>query len=440
MTSTETKKRRRGFLGDFWVGVVFMGTFFGLGGFVVWASIVQISEGVTTGGQLVIESRRQTVQHLEGGIIEQIMIRDGDEVRQGQVLMTLTNTDATSRAEQLINIIASRHYELDRLRAQQRGNERVVYTQPDLPAGISLDDADFIDLQNQVFDDQRARVIGDQTVIDAEIESLRADIAGRQGQVRTIESTIALERREEERLAIPVAQQLTPASDLTNVLRRINEAQNQRSLLQLQISTAQARILEAEERKRQVVRAFNAEVSSEISRVRDALLEAREELTAIEDVLKRREISAPITGQVLNLAFTTVGGVVGRGEPILEIVPDDDALFIELQVPLTQRDSVRVGQKVVARFSTLDPVDPPEIDARVVQVDADATTNPDDGSSFYLARVNFEGNEVEDLKQTGDFIAGLPVEVFIDSGITRSPMSYIIQPLSDIFRNALRSE
>lgn len=439
MSPTNTK--RRGFFGDPGVLLVFLLTAIGIGGFMFWASTTKIAQGVTTGGQLSIDSRRKTVQHLEGGIIEEILIRDRQLVAAGDVMMILANANATARADQLINSIVARSFELQRIEAQLRGDARFIPTNPPLTLDIpqdQLNQAAFI--QVKVFNDMQAAVDGQVTVLDARINTFQTEIAGREDQLVTLENTIALERSEVARLQPLVEDQLAQIGELTAVQRRLNDALNERSRITSQINTSLANIVETEEEKRQAQRQFIANLAPQLSTVRDALLEAQEELEANRDVLKRREILAPISGQILNLAYTTIGGVIAPGEPIMDIVPEDEVLYVEARISPIEIDSVKPGMLVNARFSSLDPVNPPEIVTTVTTVDSDVTNNPETSEQYFIARIDLPADEVEKLKADGDFIAGLPVEIFADIGKDRTPLSYIVQPLSEIIEKGLRGE
>ena len=278
----------------------------------------------------------------------------------------------------MINNIVARSFELQRIEAQLRGDARFIPTNPPLTLDIpqdQLNQAAFI--QVKVFNDMQAAVDGQVTVLDARISTFQTEIAGREDQLVTLENTIALERSEVARLQPLVEDQLAQIGELTAVQRRrLNDALNERSRITSQINTSLANIVETEEEKRQAQRQFIANLAPQLSTVRDALLEAQEELEARTDVLKRREILAPIPGQILNLAYTTIGGVIAPGEPIMDIVPEDEVLYVEARISPIEIDSVKPGMLVNARFSSLDPVNPPEIVTTVTTVDSDVTNNP----------------------------------------------------------------
>ena len=341
----------------------------------------------------------------------------------------------------MVNNIVARSFELQRIEAQLRGDARFIPTNPPLALDIpqdQLNQAAFI--QVKVFNDMQAAVDGQVAVLDARISTFQTEIAGREDQLVTLENTIALERSEVARLQPLVEDQLAQIGELTAVQRRLNDALNERSRITSQINTSLANIVETEEEKRQAQRQFIANLAPQLSTVRDALLEAQEELEANRDVLKRREILAPISGQILNLAYTTIGGVIAPGEPIMDIVPEDEVLYVEARISPIEIDSVKPGMLVNARFSSLDPVNPPEIVTTVTTVDSDVTNNPETGEQYFIARVDLPADEVEKLKADGDFIAGLPVEIFADIGKDRTPLSYIVQPLSEIIEKGLRGE
>lgn len=436
-----SSQQRRGFFADFSILVVFVFIIIGLGGFLVWASTIKIAQGITTTGQLTIESQRKTVQHLEGGIIEEILIADRQMVQEGDVLMILSNTAASNEANRLIDIIIARSFELQRIEAQVRGDSVFNPTRPQINAELSADRLNqAARVEFEVFNDMKASLTADIEVRNARIRRYQVEIDGFEMQLSTLENTIALERSEVARLEPLVADQLQQASTLTAAQRRLNNALDDQSRLTSNIDGKRASILETQEEIQQVQRRFIADIAPQRSTVRARLLEAQQMYTTNVDILNRREIVAPISGQILNLAYTTIGGVIGPGQPIMDIVPDDERLYIEARVSPIQIDSVRVGMPVTASFMSLDPVNPPQVATTVTTVDSDVTTNPDTGEQYFIARIGLPEDEIEQLKADGDFIAGIPVEIFADIGKDRTPLSRIVQPLSEVIEKGLRGE
>ena len=439
--SKMSSQKRRVFFADFSILLVFVLVIIGLGGFLVWASTIKIAQGIMTTGQLTIESQRKTVQHLEGGIIEEISIVDRQMVQEGDVLMILSNTAASNEANRLTDIIIARSFELQRIEAQLRGDSVFNPTRPQINAELSADrlnQAARVELE--VFNDMKASLAADIEVRNARIRRYQVEIGGFEMQLSTLQNTISLERSEVARLEPLVADQLQQASTLTAAQRRLNNALDDQSRLTSNINGKQASILETQEEIQQIQSRFIADIAPQRSNVRARLLEAQQMYTTNVDILNRREIVAPISGQILNLAYTTVGGVIGPGQPIMDIVPDDERLYIETRISPIQIDSVRVGMQVTASFMSLDPVNPPQVMTTVTTVDSDVTTNPDTGEQYFIARIGLPEDEIEQLKADGDFIAGIPVEIFADIGKDRTPLSRIVQPLSEVIEKGLRGE
>jgi protease secretion system membrane fusion protein len=407
----------------------------GLGGFLTWASIAPLDQGIPATGVVVVESKRKTVQHLSGGIIREIRVREGDAVKQGQVLLVLDPATARAARE-----FADAQYLLSRagearLLAEQRGQSRIDFP-PDLMARASEPTVRLlIETQRQLFTSRRQSQASEQA-------SFRDGIAGLESQIKGVEQ-VERERDEQIRSFAKEIAALAPLVEEGLYARnRYQDLQRQYSMALGARADAQATIARvrnqiAETRARGVVREqeYRKEVESQLADASQNARASAEKLIALTQDLERTEIRAPEDGIVLGLQTHTVGGVIGPGAKVMEIVPAGDSFIVEAQVSPLLIKHVHKGLPAQLRFIALDPKLTPVVDGRVVTVSPDLLTD-EKGNQFFLARIEVPVKALADLGYT-NVQPGMPVEALIITG-ERSLLQYLFKPLADRFARGMK--
>jgi len=410
--------------------------FIGLGGFIAWAGLVPLAEGVPAAGQIVVENDRQVVQHLEGGIIEELMVRDGDQVEAGEPLLTLQETASLAVRDELLQEIATLTGSQQRLAALRDG----------------LDEPDFSPLDTLgLTGEQRQAVTTRQSdLFRQQAQSYRADIA-----VLTARRDGARSSRDLQAQQIRITQRvLSAAEDQLSLLRNRYERQMARldelrgmerdvaaleaDISRLRTDAQQASTLEQDldGQIAQTEAAFLRQISADQLEVRSQLEQAGERLSAAQDVLNRSVVLAPQSGEVLNLRFATRGGVVRPGEAILEIVPAAGEMTASVRIQPTDRATVYQGQAVRTRVTAYKSWMTPRLDGEVISVSADLKTDQNTGIAYYEVRIRIPADQAARLGEL-DVIPGMPVEVFIFSGSSRTTLDYLFEPISEsLFRGA----
>lgn len=405
------------------------------GGFLGWATVAPLDEGVVTSGQVAVDSRRKTVQHLEGGIIGRLHVREGDLVEAGAVLISLDTTQARSRRDQtrarLLNTIAR----LDRLHSERLDETEIAFSDAVSDTSEPLI-AEARAVQENFFDARMSQITGQISVLEQRIAQLGDQINGLDAQRSSAETQAELVQDEIERYNQLSELQLIDVRNRLARERELARLTGEIGRINAEVARAQVAIGEAEIEILQVERSFKESVASDLIEAQELALSLRDELIALEDVLTRTEIIAPQSGQVLNLAFSTIGGVIPPGEPIMDIVPLGDALVVEAQVRPMDIDNVVTGLAVRARISAFTSNTMPEMNGVVITVGADALVDQASGLTFYPVRIGFDDSEFEKLEGQ-DVRPGMPVEVFIQGG-TRTPLDYFLKPITSVLRRALR--
>jgi HlyD family secretion protein len=407
-----------------------------LGGFGGWAVTAQITGAVIASGGIEVEQNRQVVQHIDGGVVRDILVSEGDTVPAGAVLMRLDPGDLAAQLTiiegQLFEILARRaRYEAERDHA-----ERLSFD-PILHAAGSAATTELIQGQERLF---RARL----ETAAQEAEQLHR----RAGQVRSQVSGIEAQQAAVDRQLALIEQELTSQRSLLE--RGLAQAgtvltlEREKARLSGQAGNLAARKAEAEEKitglALEIIRLRTGRREEAITRLRDLQfneLELREQRADLQRRLDRLEIRAPVSGAVHGLTVFGAGAVIRPADPVLYLVPQDRPLGIAARVAPTDIVSVRRGQEVTLRFSSLDRRRTPALFGTVRQVSADAFTDETTGRSYYEAKVVLNADEAERLPEGTTLIPGMPAETFIRT-VDRTPMAYLTQPLMDYISRTFR--
>ncbi|WP_282095906.1 HlyD family type I secretion periplasmic adaptor subunit [Epibacterium ulvae] len=416
----------------------FLGLAVLLGGFGSWAVGSSIAGAVIATGRIEVDRNRQIVQHLDGGIVAEILVDEGDTVEQGQMLIRLDAADLQSRLAvvegQLFEVMARR----GRLEAERDGAGEIIFDPQLLDlVDVKPDVADFIAGQQRLFIARRESVAREIEQMQKRKVQIEEQIVGVQAQQRSTRIQLDLIAEERETQQSLLTRGLTQAGTVLTLRR--TEADLEGSLGSLISSEAQARgrITELDI---EVLRLSTEQREEAISRLRDLRfqeVELAENRRNLQQQLARLDVSAPVSGIVYGMQVQTPRSVIRAAEPVLYLVPQDRPLVIATQVAPTDIDQIYVGQTVTLRFSALDQRQTPELFGTVSQVSADAFEQEGTQLTYYRAEVELNPGELERLPDEVALIPGMPVESYIRTE-ERSPLTYLIKPLSDYFVRAFR--
>ena len=402
------------------------------GVFGLWSVLAPLDGAAYAPGTVTVKSYKKTVQHLEGGIVADILVRDGDVVEAGQPLLILDDTQSMSSLE----IIASQHAALKmreaRLIAERDKSDGVVYTQD--PTFSETDVEQEVTAQNQIFAARRTANEGRREILKQRVSQLQNQIEGMEALRQSKELLAQSYAEELSDTQVLLAQGFSEKTRLREAERSYAAFSGEAAELTANISSTQVQIGETELQILQQESDFHNEVVTELSEVQTALKDANERLTALRDIVTRTTIAAPDTGVVNGMQVHTIGGVIGPGSPIAEIVPASDELVFEASVSPIDIDRVSVGQEARIRFSTFGSR-APTFFGNVLSLSADALINETTGASYYLARieVNPESQDFGDLA----LLPGMPAEAFINTG-SRTFLQYLFKPFSRTIGAAMR--
>ncbi len=405
----------------------------GVGG---WAATTRISGAVVASGTLVASSNVKLVQHPTGGIIGQILARNGDHVVVGQVLARLDDTMTRATFAIIEKSIIEMTVRKARLEAERDG--RAVIEVPVKLAARSAE-PDFMSAlegEKKLFVLRRSARDGQREQLGKRIEQLNEEISGLGAQRSAKAREIELIGRDLKGARDLFAQNLMPITKMTALEREATRLDGEHGQILSSLAQVKGKISETELQIIQIQRDLGTEVGRELRDIDAKLGEFVERRVAAEDQFQRVNIRAPQNGIVFQSTAHTVGGVIQPGEKIMSIVPDEESLTVEAKISPNDIDQLHFNQHTGLRFSAFNQQTTPELDGKICQIAADATVDGPGGSSYFAVRISMLSAEVAKLGNVR-LVPGMPVEVFIKTG-DRTVLSYIVKPLSDQIERAFR--
>jgi HlyD family secretion protein len=407
----------------------------GLGG---WASTAEISGALIAPGSIVVDSNLKKVQHPTGGVVGELRAHDGDVVKAGDILVRLDDTVTKASLAIVTKGLNALYARSARLQAESQGADHVTFPQSLLDQANDPDAKAVMASEENQFQVRLAGRSGQRAQFRERISQLQEEIRGLTAQEGAKSREIALIEKELTGVRDLYARNLVQISRLTALERDAARLEGDRGQFVASKAQAKGKIAETELQVIQIDKDLSTEVSKELREVNDKIGELVERKVTAEDQLRRIEIRAPQDGMVLQSNVHTVGGVIAAGDTIMQIVPQQDTLAVEAKVNPQDVDQVKVGQKVLLRFSAFNKRTTPELTGEVVRLSPDTTTDQRTGQSYYTLRVSIPATELARLDNV-KLLPGMPVETFVQTG-DRTMLAYLGKPLHDQFMRAFREK
>ncbi|MEM0954670.1 MAG: HlyD family type I secretion periplasmic adaptor subunit [Pseudomonadota bacterium] len=414
------------------VGLVVVGVTFGVFG--LWAAIAPLDSAALAPGVVSVKGSRKNVEHLEGGIVSAIHVKDGETVAANQLLIQLDDTQASAQLEiaqgQLFLALARQ----SRLLAEQSG--ALALAENSLPADTSdprMTEA--MSAQQQLFNARREAREGELSVLEQRIEQLASQASGLENvsaAKRELGDSYVEEIQDLKRL---LKDGYVDKQRLRELERRLADVRGESAELDSEAASLEIKIGETRLQKLQLEKDFQSAVVDELGDVKAEINNLSERIRALEDQVRRTNIRSPIAGEVVGLAVSTIGEVVAPGESLLQVVPGAAELIVEAQVNPIDIDRVSNGQAANIRFTSFKSQTTPVIEGKLFSLSADAISDANSAYSYYLARVEIPAAERARLAGA-DLVPGMPVEVLINTG-SRTLLQYLTQPVSNALARSL---
>ncbi|MDV3253568.1 HlyD family type I secretion periplasmic adaptor subunit [Devosia sp. BK] len=400
-----------------------------------WGALAPLSGAVVANGVLQAEGGRQAVQHPYGGVVTELLVAEGDSVREGEVLMRLS--DAEPRAQ--VDVLSAERDTLlaaeGRLEAELAGATEPAFpddllsrrTEPTVQQAMNNEIA-LMGARGEQFKTRRSVLLQQKAQLDERVNSAQAQIAGLDQR----RASIAGELEDAQAL---LAQQLIERSRVLELERSLNDIDAQASVLRADIATANKAMAEADFEISGLDRERQSAASEDLRANQAALAALNPKLAAAEDALMRTDVTATASGRVVGLSVITVGGVVSPGQELLSIIASDGPMIVEAQMRLADVTDVTPGEAADIRLLAVPASIRPSLSGTVETVSADRVIDDRSGQSFYALRVSLDAQQVADAGI--DMTAGMPVQVVIPTK-GRTLIDYLTSPLLDEVSGAFR--
>ena len=402
--------------------------FLTFGVFGIWSFFAPMDSSALATGTVVVKSFRKTVQHLDGGIVTKILVKDGDLVKEGDTLITLDDTQIRAQLDIAFGQYFALAAQVARLEAERDQKTQIDFSKM-LEDGSDPRAQKAKLAETNAFLARKSAYEGQIAVLQQRVSQISSKVHGIQAQVASKQMLAASFAEEIKDLKELLAEGFADKLRVRELERNYALQTGEIAQLNSEVATNQLLINETRLQILQIQKQFQEELAGRLSEVQTQLNDATQRVTANRDKLERILIKAPSSGMVLSLAVHTEGGVIPPGQPILEIVPQDAELIVEAQVSPMDIDRVAVGLEAEIRFSAFKQSKTPKMFGKVIQLSADRLVDQKSGQPFYLARVELTADSRQELGKL-QLLPGMPAEVLINTG-ERTLFQYLAQPAAN---------
>lgn len=421
---------------DPWVKLGMRSALLLFGGLFLFCLVFSISGAVVASGTVTVEGNYKSIQHLDGGIVSKILVRNGDVVKKGQELVRLEDTSA--QANMAIIQGRRRDFSIQQARLIAERDRRPGFELPDAVKPFADDGQirEILATQKALFDARRASHQGELSVLRQRMEQVQAEMRGQEVELKSRKRQLDLANKELGDVEPLFAKGFANQQRLGGLQREQARLEGDVGRISADLARSKGAIAEAELKLAQSEKEFTQNVVDELRKVQAQLSEVEEQTKTLRDKLDRVVIRAPESGRVHALSVHTEGGVIQPGTALMTIVPDGERLVIEAQVQPQDIDKVRQGLAAAVRFPAFDAKSTPRIGGTVSTVSA-AELTTSQGKTYFTARIEIPPEEMSRIGASHRLVPGMPAEVFIETA-SRSILSYFIKPLVDAMARSFR--
>lgn len=419
------------------VGLVFVALFFGgLGG---WVATATLQGAVVARGEVIVETYRKQVQHLTGGIVEEILVREGDLVEKGDVLIRLDGERVLANRDLYRGQMDALLARQARLRAEKNKQDNIEWPISLLESDHMPEVKENMQSEQEIFSSRLAAKNSQIDLYQAQIRQLEGQIEGQQRQAVSIENTISSLEDEISTKTPLLEDRYLDRSHIMELERALNANRGRKAELDTSIAMAGERIQELELQIENLEIQYTEKAASQLGDVRQSILELRENLRPAEDASRRLEIKAPASGVVVNLEVRTEGGVIQGGEPLMEIVPKNSRLIVSARVPPDKIDDVIHGQTASVSLSAFPTRYTPKVNGTVTYVSADRIDpRQQNMAPYYLVYLELDPDSLRSaIDDPTRLTPGMPAEVYIQTE-EKTVLTYLLTPITESLNRAFR--
>lgn len=410
-----------------------------IGGFSLWASLAPLESAAIAPGKITAAGYRRVIQHLEGGIVKAIYVKDGSKVFKNQVLLKLNNHQAKIalklRSNEVVELLGVKA----RLIAEKNQAPKITFPKKILQQKSKLKVHEIIQSQTAIFIANKTAFSANTNLLKQQILQLKEEIKGITASNNAALRQLSLIKKEVSSTTYLEKRRLVEQSRLLALQREEAKLSGTIGENQAKIATLKQRIYEIQLKIIALNKEHQKEILTELGLTQQKLSDAIEKEKAAEDVLKRTTIYSPISGNVVSLQVHTIGGVIKPGEPIMDIVPNQEKLVVEAKIKASDIDVIKIGLLAKVQLSAFNARSTPTLLGEVTRISADILTDQKTGDSYYLTRVEIGKKQLKRLPKNQKLYSGMPAEVMIITG-KLTPWQYFITPITQSFDKAFREK
>ena len=416
-------------------GLLVIGLFFGVLG--VWAVFGHISGAVVAPGKIKVETERKTVQHLEGGIVDAILVREGEQVTEGQTLIVLESVQVDASASMLQKQLVGQTAAYLRGTAEKTLENALAWPEDLVQQAALAHCEDVLESEQKIFRARYEALQGQISLLESQVAQVGAQIAGYEDQIRAETKIIATLQEELKAKRQLFNERYLEKSQILELERNLASHEGIRGSKRQEVAEAKQRGAELRLRIEDAKNRFVEQATNEVGKLQNEILQTRERLRPLKDAKHRLQVVAPVTGRVVDLKVHSKGGVVRAGEPLMDIVPEDNPLIVETRVPVNKITDVFIGQAALVQLDAFDVRLVPHIPGKVTYISADRLEERTNMGSnpYYLCYVEIDPKGLE--QEQAYLSPGMPATVFITTK-QRTVIYYMLEPLLKSWDRALR--
>jgi len=402
----------------------------------VWASLAPVSGAVIASGSVKVDMYRRTVQHQEGGIVGEILVRDGTHVKAGDPLIVLKDVKVDASTEMVLTQLDGELAKTARLQAEQAWAPKIEFPDELMKRASDPRIGEILRRETQLFNTRREAYESQLALIRSQIRDTEHEIVARQAQIKADRAAVKFSRDELESNRKLQKEGFISQTRILALERATADVEARLGEHQADLASARARASDLKLKAENLRTTMMQEAANELRNSTGQVLDLRERMRPLQDAGERQRVTAPIEGTVVGLKYTTIGAVVGPRDPILDIVPDNIELLIEARVRPDDINYVVVGAPADVRLTSFRRRITPVVDGEVIYVSADRIEDKEARSAYYIAHIRVTPQALEkagDLKLQ----SGMPAEVFIKTA-PRSALMYVLDPVIGFLGRSLR--
>lgn len=420
------------------LGATVLGVFLVI--FIIWGVVAPINSASIAPGQVVLDFNKKTIQHLEGGIIEKILVKEGEVVVTNQPLIYLRDIQTRSQNEMLKKQLVTNLAIEARLKAERDDIEpHFLEILQEYGSDVTEEILEIVQTQRNLFQIRRDSFISKTDILKKRIDQLHEEILGISAQLNATDKELGLLYQQQKMANHLVKSNNSPLNDLIEIKKQIAVSEGKKGELEASIAKAKQSILETE---LEIINLKNENLNEVLAQLQDVevkVSDVSEQLASATDILKRTVIKAPTSGIVTDLKYHTIGAVISPASEIMYIVPKDDELIIEARVKPADIDNVKAGLKAKVQLTAFKAKKVPKLTGELLSVSADILLDEVTGEQYFLARIKIDDKEISNLKEKITLYPGMPAQAFIITG-SRSLFTYLFDPITEASYKAFREE